>query len=113
MALKGFVAEQSFNLSDNRQFYAFIIASTLGGITSLAIATINMIGTRRARDAAEKVAEHVKPVGNGFAASVKASLERIERDLTESSAAIAIDLMRIETKVDHHIQAHADKEIHR
>lgn len=107
------MSETSFNLSDNRQFYAFIIVSVVGGITSLAIATINMIGTRRARDAAEKAAEHVKPVGNGFAASVKDSLQRIERDLTESASAIALDLMRIEMKVDHHIQAHADREINK
>jgi hypothetical protein len=100
MALSGDVSPQGFNLADDRQFWAFVILSALSLTATLLIGLIQNRAVKDAKRAAEEAAIHIKPVGNGFANQVTSSLTRIEGDLS-----------RLENKVDHHIQAHADKEI--
>jgi hypothetical protein len=49
---------------------------------------------------ARKAEKYAKPTGNGFAASVKESLRRIEHKVE-----------RTEEKVDRHIEAHAEAHV--
>lgn len=71
------------------------------GAALVVVKVHDMWAARKTRKTAEKAVELSAPTGNGFAGRVTASLIRIE-------AAQA----RTEQKLDHHLQAHADADVH-
>lgn len=62
-----------------------IVVAAIGAMSLVLVAVIER-GRRAARDAqqvAEEARDYAKPTGNGFAARVTASLERIETELAD------------------------------
>lgn len=66
-----------------------------------------------AADNSQEAADLSRPTGNGYAGRTEDGLAEIKKMMTEANQQTRESLIRIETKVDGHLSAHATADVNR